>query len=106
MAHVDYEAAWQDLAATIVDRPGGWGTRALAAEMVRIQAAHRVSETFLERALRMYGGTLTLAAPIAEVPSNGTNGNAACAAVVPAHRQSRGGHDGHHPTPSRIDPTI
>lgn len=97
MAHIDYEAAWHDLAAVIVDRPTGWGTRALAAEMIRVAAKHRVSETFLERSLRMYGGTLTLAAPTAEVPSNDAPGNAARIASVPAHRQSHGGHDGHHP---------
>jgi hypothetical protein len=97
MARVDYEAAWQELAETIGSRESGWGTRNLLAEMTRIGARHRVSETLLERTLRLYGGQLTLTVQTPEVyPSDLGGTTPPAVAEGPGSPKTEGGRDGKH----------
>ena len=76
----DYEAAWVELAALVSSREG-WGGKALAAEMAKILAKYRVSETQIERVLRLYGGSVSVVISTPEAPAYGVGGNDE--AVVP-----------------------
>lgn len=69
MASVDWEAAWLELSAYVASRPSH-GARDLHTQMATITARCRVSETLLERVLRLYGGELRITAvdPAGPVP--------------------------------------
>lgn len=93
MARVDYEQAWVELGELIASRDG-WGSKALTLEMAKLAASHRISETFLERALRIYGGQVTLVVDSPEASSSDPGGTPIGLATIPGHQQSEGGRDG------------
>lgn len=55
----DADAAWADLAEAVAGREG-WGRDRLLAEMAKLQVKHRISETLLERMMRIFRGKLVL----------------------------------------------
>lgn len=57
--HVDYEAAWIDLADHLRAKPG-WGTKELHSAMAEIAARHRMPEHFVHTVLRLYAGDVHL----------------------------------------------
>ena len=59
MAHVDYEAAWIELADRLRAKPG-WGAKELHELMVEVAAEHRVPENFAQKIVRLYGDTVHL----------------------------------------------
>lgn len=91
----DYEAAWADLAEAVQESPGGWGVRNLLAEMSRIAARHRVTETQVEQVLRLYGGRVAI---VMSTPAEGANGSGGTSpdGAAPSARatEDRGGRDG------------
>lgn len=59
----DEGAAWADLTALVSEREG-WGRDRLLAEMAKLQVKHRITETLLERMMRVFRGRIVL------VPAN------------------------------------
>lgn len=97
MPQVDFEAAWHDLAEVIASRESGWGTRNLLAEMTRLQGRHRLSESLLDRVVRLYGVGRLLGALINEAGdhASGADGTSPSRARADSPGvESLGGSDG------------
>lgn len=95
----DYEAAWVELGALVASREG-WGSKTLSAEMAKILAKYRVSETQVERVLRLYGGSVSVVMSTSEASAYGTGGNdeavvpTAPAPTPPSSEDPKGDRDG------------
>jgi hypothetical protein len=98
VAVVDYERAWHALLAKIAERDG-WGSAKLTLEAARIAGQHQVSEGFIERALRMYGGEVTFTTSTPGGSSSAPGSKLTDARdVPPATADHQGDHDGpEHP---------
>lgn len=91
---VDAEAAWLEAVELIATREG-WGSTTLLGEMQKIFARHRVSETQVERVLRLYGGRIAVVMETPEAPASDVGGTSPLdVAPVPGHSKTLGGHDG------------
>lgn len=92
MAAVDYEAAWIELLDLVASRDG-WGSKTLISEAAQVAARHRVSESLVERVIRIYGeGPLVVHNQGQSAPVGGGKPTA-LRADTPTN-EARGGHDG------------
>lgn len=96
MALVDYEAAFLELHARIVDdeKKTSWGRDELLLELGKILASKRVPEDLLEAASRLTG--FPFIQQPAETPPSSDGDLESPAAMASDHRPptDRGGHDG------------